>query len=310
MDNKKTLVGIVLAVVALTLLMATVVPQNDELLTNGGAGAAKVGVIRIEGVIAGEQSGGWISTPGNVGSLMDDLRTAQQDNEVKAVVIRINSPGGSSAATQEIVEEIERLKMSGKKVVVSMGDVAASAGYWIAAQADTVVAVPSTLTGSIGVIMQWQNYEKLFEKLGIESEVIKSGEHKDVGSPTRPLTPTEREILQSIVDDTYQQFLDDVAQKRAGKITREKLEEIADGRVFTGRQAKEIGLVDEMGNFYDAVRLAGQLAGIEGEPQIKEYSTENAWDRFFSGLAGMTSYGKTGNLDGGLWWLPWKGVFQ
>jgi protease-4 len=192
-----------------------------------------------------------------------------------------------------------------------MGDVAASAGYWIAAQADTVVAAPTTLTGSIGVIMEWQNIEELFNKLGIASEVIKSGAFKDIGSPTRQLTKDERALLQGLVDDTYGQFLDDVAERRSGKISKEKLKEIADGRVFTGRQAKELGLVDELGNFYDAVDRAGALVGIAGEPKLKEYSTEGALDKLFSGLSSMAPIGGAADLTRGqLWQLLWKGVYN
>lgn len=312
MANKKLMVGIITGIIGLTLIMAVALPVEQKDSPGRGAEDSQVGVIRIEGVIAGEQGQGWLSSStGSARSIMNQLRSAQRDSGVKAVVIRINSPGGSAASAQEIVEEVQRLRQGGKKVVVSMGDVAASAGYWIAAQADTVVAAPSTLTGSIGVIMEWQNFEQLFNNLGIESEVIKSGPYKDAGSSTRSLTPAEREILQGIVDDTYQQFLDDIAQRRAGKISRENLEDIADGRVFTGRQARDLGLVDELGNFYDAVGLAASLAGIEGEPQVKEYSTESAWDKFFTGLAGLSPYGRTSNLTGGQWWLlPWKGVYH
>ncbi|NPV90747.1 MAG: signal peptide peptidase SppA [Firmicutes bacterium] len=277
----------------------------------GAAQDSQVGVIRIEGTITGSTSQGWMTTQGSAGQILEQLRAAQKDTGVKAVVIRVNSPGGSAAAAQEIVEEIQRLRQSGKVVVVSMGDMAASAGYWIAAQADTVVANPTTLTGSIGVIMQWENLEELFKKLGISSEVIKSGAFKDIGSATRPLTEEERELLQGLVDDTYQQFFDDVALRREGKITRERLAQVADGRVFTGRQAKELGLVDELGNFYDAVDKAGALAGIEGEPKLKEYSTETALERFFSGLSSMAPGGGVSDLTRGQWWpLLWKGVFN
>lgn len=310
MANKRMLMGAMLGLVGLTLVLALALPVGREGESRGSVKpAGTVGIIRIEGVIMGESGGGLMSEPGNVQKIMSELRSAQQDEAVKSVVIRINSPGGSSAAAQEIVKEVQRLKQSGKKVVVSMGDVAASAGYWIASPADAIVANPSTLTGSIGVIMMWQNFERLLDKVGIDSEVIKSGPYKDVGSPVRAPSSNERELLQEIVDDTYQQFLDDLIKYRTGKISPEKLTEVADGRVLTGRQAYDLGLVDEMGNFYDAVRLAGKLAEIEGEPELKEYTTTTPWERFFSRLAGSMFNRPTINMLENQWWLlPEGGV--
>ena len=310
MANKRILVGAMLGLVGLTLVLALILPVGREARESGrDAPAGTVGVIRIEGVIMGEPGGGWMSEPGNVQTIMSELRSAQRDEAVRSVVIRINSPGGSSAAAQEIVKEVQRLRQSGKKVVVSMGDVAASAGYWIAAPADTIVANPSTLTGSIGVIMMWQNFEQLLNKLGIDSEVVKSGPYKDIGSPVRAPSDTEKEMLQGIVDDTYRQFLDDLIKYRTGKISPEKLAEVADGRVLTGRQAYDLGLVDEMGNFYDAVQLAGRLAGIEGEPELKEYTAATPWERFFSRLAGSLSSHPTINMLENQWrLLPGEGV--
>jgi len=184
------------------------------------------------------------------------------------VVLRINSPGGSIGAVQEIYEEVNRLKEKGKKVVVSMGDVGASGAYYIACAADKIVANPGTITGSIGVLMSLGNMEELFRKIGIKIEVIKRGKHKDIGSLSREMTAEERRLLQGVIDDAYDQFLRVVIEGR--NLKKSKAEKLAQGQVFTGRQAKDLGLIDEIGNFQDAVRLAGKLAGIPGEPKVIE----------------------------------------
>ncbi|TYP52494.1 signal peptide peptidase SppA [Thermosediminibacter litoriperuensis] len=242
-----------------------------------------VGVINLEGVIAGGSGGTFLSS--GTDHIVRQLHEAAQDPSIKALVIRINSPGGSAAASQEIYEEVLKVKESGKKVVVSMGDVAASGGYWVASAADKIVANPATITGSIGVIMEFQNVEGLYDKLGLKVNVIKSAEHKDIGSPTRPMTEEERAIFQGMVDDIYNQFIDVVAKGR--NMDREQVKELADGRIFTGRQAKELGLVDELGNFYEALKIAAELAGIEGEPVIKEYGRKTPLDILLSGASAL-----------------------
>lgn len=278
MNYKKLVIGVFLGGVILSLLLATSLQYKDK--RTGGQRAVQgeaVGLVRIEGVLTEEAGNNWLSTPGNLQNILDNLRKAQQDTEVQVVLLRINSPGGSGAAGQEIAREVQRLKEAGKTVVVSMGETAASAGYLIAAGADRIVANPATLTGSIGVYMEFANYQELFDKLGIESEIIKSGPYKDMGSYSRPLTEEERKIAQSMVNDTYQQFIDAVAAGRKEHISREQLQEIADGRVLTGRQAQELGLVDDLGNFYDAVQIAAELAGLKEDPPIKEYGPRSRW---------------------------------
>ncbi|QBS37065.1 signal peptide peptidase SppA [Thermaerobacter sp. FW80] len=228
----------------------------------GGRSGGQIAVVAIDGPIAaGNGSSALLGTVVGAEQVTGQLRQAREDPAVRAVVIRMNTPGGSAAAAQEIGEAVQRVRQAGKPVVVSIADLGASGGYWIAATADRIVANPASLTGSIGVIMEVTHYEDLYEKLGIDVETIKSGPYKDIGSPTRPPTDEERRLLQGLVGDIYQQFVDVVAKGRG--LSRERVLELADGRIFTGRQAKAAGLVDELGTFEDAVELAAELAGLE-----------------------------------------------
>lgn len=215
---------------------------------------------------------------------MEAIRKAGKREDIKAVVVRIDSPGGSAGASQEIAMELDRLREKGKPVVTSMGDVCASGGYWIACSTDHIVASGASLTGSIGVIMQLRNLEGLYGKLGIRNQTIKSGKHKDMGSTSRELSAEEEKILQDLVDDSYQQFLEQVQKGRQEKIAADKLLEIADGRIFTGKQALELGLVDSLGNYYDAVRQAEKMAGIKGESKMEVINAFSWWDRFKLGM--------------------------
>jgi protease-4 len=214
---------------------------------------AKVGVVEVEGVI------------GSSKETIEQLIDFRDDDTVKAIVLRIDSPGGGVGPSQEIYEEVKKA-VEVKPLVVSMGSVAASGGYYIAAPAQRIVANPGTITGSIGVIMEFTNFQDLLGKIGLKNQVIKSGEHKDIGSPTRPMTEEDRRILQTLIDDVHQQFIDAVAEGR--KLAPEKARALADGRIFSGRQAKQYGLVDELGNLQDAIGAAADLAGIEGEPNV------------------------------------------
>jgi len=190
-----------------------------------------------------------------------------EKKEVKAIVLDINSPGGSVGSVQEIYSIIRRVRADHKKPVVAhLGDVAASGGYYLAAACDKVVSLPGTLVGSIGVIFHHSNVEGLFGKLGIKAEAIKSGKMKDIGSATRPMTAEERALLQATIDNTYEQFLGAVRDGRG--LAEDKLRPLADGRIFTGQQALALGLVDQLGDFQDAVLLAAKLANIPGKPKI------------------------------------------
>lgn len=213
----------------------------------------KVALIRIEGPIIDSKEA------------IDTLKDYVKDLSVKAIVLRVDSPGGAVAPSQEIYEEV-RKAVAKKTVVVSMGSVAASGGYYIAAPATRIIANPGTLTGSIGVIMEIPNMEGLMAKIGVKSEVIKSGRHKDIASVFRGIKPEERAILQNVLDNVHDQFINAVSDGR--KMLREDVQKIADGRIYTGEQALTVGLVDELGNLEDAVKAAAKLSGIRGEPSV------------------------------------------
>ncbi len=213
----------------------------------------KVGVLPIEGLITDSFK---------INQQIDEFA---KDSSIVAVVVRINSPGGSVGAAQEIYDAILELKKK-KKVVVSMGSIAASGGLLIACAGDKIVANPGTITGSISAIMQFANFEELMKKVGVKSSVVKSGPYKDIGSPMREMTPEEQAIVQELVDDIYNQFIDVIVRNR--KLTREQVAAIADGRVFSGRKAKDYGLVDQLGNMDAAAKLASVLAGKDGQYEL------------------------------------------
>ena len=238
-----------------------------------------IGLITVQGTIAAGEAG--IFSEGAGGDrLLEDIRQAGED-PIKALVVRINSPGGSAAASQEIYSELQKVRQKGKIVVVSMADMAASGGYMIACAADYIVANPATITGSIGVIIDATNIQGLYDLLGIDYEVIKSGAYKDTLNPARSLTAAEKELLEAMVMDIYEQFVDIVVEGRG--LSREKVLAYADGRVLTGQQALEVGLVDELGNLYDALDIAAEKAGIEGRPQIYHYGRRGFWSTLLAG---------------------------
>jgi protease-4 len=213
----------------------------------------KVGIVTVDGVITSSRE------------TVEQLDAFGRDSSVKAVVLRIDSPGGGVAPSQEIYGAVLELRKK-KKVVSSLGSIAASGGYLIACATDRIVSNPGTITGSISAIMHFANVEELMKKIGLRATVIKSGKYKDIGSPVREMTQEERAILQDLVDDIYDQFLDSVVAGR--KLAKDRLRAYADGRVFTGRAAQKLGLVDELGSLATAVRVAGKLAGIQGEPEV------------------------------------------
>lgn len=213
----------------------------------------KVALVRIEGPIIDSKNA------------IEEIKDYVKNPSIKAIILRVDSPGGAVAPSQEIYEEV-RKAASKKTVVVSMGSVAASGGYYISSAATRIIANPGTLTGSIGVIMEIPNIEGLMNKVGIKTEVIKSGRHKDIASVFRGRSKEEREILQAVLDDVHEQFIKAVAEGR--KMIPDDVRKIADGRVFTGKQAKALGLVDELGNLEDAIKSASKLAGIKGEPEV------------------------------------------
>jgi protease IV len=213
----------------------------------------KIAIVEVKGVIS--QSSG----------IIEELQQYVDDKDVKAIILRIDSPGGGVGPSQEIYREVMKIRPK-KKVVTSMGSVAASGGYYIASASDLIVANPGTITGSIGVIMQFSNFEELLKKIGIKGVVLKSGEHKDIGSPFREMTPEEKKIMQEVLDNVHQQFIQAVADGR--KLDRTKVAEIADGRILTGEQAKNLGLVDQMGNLQDTIEITAKMVGILGKPNV------------------------------------------
>jgi protease-4 len=213
----------------------------------------KIGVVVLKGVILDSKAP------------LNTLEKYSRDDGIKAIVLRVESPGGGVSPAQEIYEKIQSVKKK-KKIVVSMGSVAASGGYYVACAADKIVANPGTITGSIGVIMHFTNVQDLFKKIGLKSSVVKSGRYKDTGSPFRDMSPEERTLLQGVLDDIHDQFLDTVSAGRG--IPKEKLMTIADGRIMTGRQALQLGLVDYLGDIEFAADVAAKLAGIEGKPEL------------------------------------------
>jgi protease IV len=239
----------VLCLAALTLYIE---PTDDwDLSLESG----QIGLVEVEGLIYDPKP------------TVDLLKTYRKRKDIKALVVRINSPGGGAAASQEIFAEIRRFrKESGKKVVASLGSVAASGGYYVACGADKIVASPATITGSIGVIAEWINWGDLMAWAKLQNVVFKSGEFKDSGNPTRPMTDAEKRYFQGLIDGLYRQFVRDVAAGRG--ITVDQINPLADGRVFTGEEAQAKLLVDELGTLQDAVALAARLSNISGEPKL------------------------------------------
>ncbi len=248
--------AIIISLCVLALLAAILIPII--LLSRPAAG--KIAIISLSGTITTESSSLFSGSTITPELVRDYLTKAEKDTAVKAIVFRIESPGGEIAPCQEILWEIERVKET-KPIVVSMGGTAASGGYYISTQADKIVALPTTMTGSIGVIYQVTNIEGLLEKLGIQIEIFKGGKYKDMYWGFRELTPEEEEIMQGMVDEYYEQFIDVVAEGR--ELSREEVRNLATGQIYTGTKAKELGLVDELGGLDTAINLALELAGIE-----------------------------------------------
>lgn len=249
-----------LFVVSLFGLMALLSDED----TFSGSGD-RIAVIPVEGVIDDAMAK----------SINRYLKQYGEDNRVKAIVLRVDSPGGGVSASQEIYREVKRLKDEKKKtIVVSMASVAASGGYYIACPADKIFANPGTVTGSIGVIAEWLNYKDLAEWAKVKPVVFKSGEFKDTGSPTRELTEREKEYFQGMINELYGQFVQAVTDGRKGRgsegneLNEERVKLLADGRVYTGESARKYGLIDEIGNYQDALKATAKMIGVKGEPQL------------------------------------------
>lgn len=230
----------------------------------------RIGLIHVEGVITAskedELGALGFSEGASSEKIVQQLDEARKDANIKAVVMRVNSPGGSAAGSEEIYNAIKRYKSSGKKLIVSIGDVAASGGYFISSAADIIYANPSSLTGSIGVIIQLLNYEGLFDKIGLDSVTLKAGKFKDIGNPTRPMTDEERKILESLIADVHEQFKQAVMEGRG--MTKNEIDALATGEIWTGYKAKEKRLVDELGGLKDALDRAAKEAGLKPDDYV------------------------------------------
>ena len=285
---KKIFISAVLLLAVLSFVVSLLKGNNNSQKTV--TIPDRVAVINIEGtIVCGADSKENLFQQANgitSGTIMKQIREAAADDSVKALVLRIDSGGGSATAAEEVGRELLRFKEQTKKpIVATMGNTGASAAYWIAACAsDKIYANATTLTGSIGVYLPYMNTEELFKKIGITSDKIKSGPYKDILTNDRPMTPEEKEILQNIVDEIYDQFVYTVSAGR--RMETSKVRAIADGRIYTGRQAKNIGLVDELGDYYDALAAAGTLAkiqlGKDGLPPVKEREKQQPWEYFLS----------------------------
>jgi protease-4 len=243
-------VAIYLGVVVGFLAVVSAMLQGPE----GGGFGARVAIVELEGIIV------------DVEELLKDLRNHRDNPLVRAVVIRINSPGGIVGPTQEVHDAIRRVRQAGKPVVASLGAVAASGGYYVAVAADQIYANPGTLTGSIGVIMQMANLENLMKKIGVDYVVVKAGQFKDMGNIARPMTAEERRVLQALLDDVHAQFITAVTEGR--RLDRARVAQFADGRIFSGAQARALSMVDELGGLEDAINRAAKLAGLNIPPRV------------------------------------------
>ena len=238
----------------------------------------RVAVVELEGIII------------DVDDVVRELKADRENPAIRAVVMRINSPGGVVGPTQELHDAVLRLRKAGKPVVASLGAVAASGGYYVAVACDQIYANPGTLTGSIGVIMQLANVEQLMKKVGVDYVVVKAGQYKDIGNISRSMTPEERRVLQALLDDVHGQFIGAVAAGR--KLEREQVARFADGRVFSGVQARDLKMVDALGGLEDAVLAAGKLAGLPSPPSViqprRHFSIMDLLRSQFSGSVAAT----------------------
>ena len=214
----------------------------------------RIGIVDITGLITDCQY------------ITNQVKKFRQDKRIRGIILRIDSPGGAVGPSQEIYDEVLKTRESGKTIYASMGALAASGGYYIASAAEKIFANPGTLTGSIGVIMAFSNAKGLMEKIGLQPEIVKAGEYKDIGSPARAMTQKERNLLQSVVTDVHQQFIEAVASGR--DISVAEVTKIADGRILTGRQAYSLNLVDQIGGLQVSIDQLAHKVGIIGSPKI------------------------------------------
>lgn len=263
------LLGFLVAILMYTVMFSLVGSDSDEVSVTGGG--KKLGIVELRGPIV------WSD------EVVGQFKKLRERNDVKAIVFHVDSPGGGVVPSQEIYEEVKKTEAAGTPVVVSMGSVAASGGYYVSCGARRIVANRGSLVGNIGVVSQFLRFDPMLEKVGIEASTIKSGKYKDIGNPLREMTKDDKALLQNLMDDVHRQFIG-VVEKGRG-LSHEKAVEYADGRVFTGEQALAVGLVDTLGTFEDAKKIAAEIAGIKGEPGIvKERRWRSLAERIFGKL--------------------------
>lgn len=272
---------LVLGMILLAVISGMILLSLMTLMSSGMGGLRVtgdcVGIIEITGTIVSPMA-----------TVQRIERCIDNDN-VLAIVIRLNTPGGGISATQEIFDTVLKARFAGKPVIASMGSVAASGGYYIAAACDTIVATPGTITGSIGVIANFMEMSTLLDKIGIRFNVRKSGDYKDMGSIAREMTEEEKALIDGVIMDSYEQFVEAVSEGRS--LDPEYVREYADGRIFTGRQAQKLGFVDYLGTYQDAINLAGDMAGLGAEPPVLEDRSGSVWDILLEGVTSAVAKG-------------------
>ncbi len=273
--------GLLVIIVVIGMLIAGSMLSGENSFSYKGGG--RVAVVEVRGTIT------------RADDTVKQIIKYRMDDSVRAIVLRIESPGGAVAPTQEIYDALRRTRESGKIIVASMGAMAASGGYYIACAADSIVANPGSVTGSIGVITEVPNAEGLLEKLGIDWQVVKSGRHKDLGSIARNLTEEELGLIQAVVDDVYEQFVEVVVMSRP--LSREEVIERADGRIYTGNQALSLGLVDRLGTYQDAIALAGEMAGLPEDPTVVRQRPKTFFDMLMENMESMTRLQSQGVVE-------------
>ena len=273
--------GVLVIVVVMLLLIAGPMLSSDSSFSSMGGG--RIALVEIRGPITRAQD------------TVKQIIKYREDDSVRAIVLRIESPGGAVAPTQEIFDELRKTREKGKVIVASMGSVAASGGYYIACAADSIMANPGTITGSIGVIMEVPNAEGLFNQVGIGWQVVKSGQHKDIGSLSRSMTDKEFGLLQLVVDDVYEQFIEVVTRFRP--LSREEVVDLADGRIYTGNQALPLRLVDRLGTYQDAIALAGRMAGLPDKLNVVRQRPKTFFDMLMENMETMTGLYSPGIVE-------------
>ncbi|PWU25436.1 MAG: signal peptide peptidase SppA [Candidatus Rokuibacteriota bacterium] len=269
-------IGIVALFLGTVWLLMTVMDEG------GLPGGSKVAIVEVDGII-----GVGPDRSADADAIVRTLGDFRDNPSVAAIVLRINSPGGVVGPTQEIFSAVERVRAAGKPVVASLGAVAASGGYYIAVAANRIFASPGTLTGSIGVVMQLANVEGLLKKVGVDYVVIKSGAYKDLGNFARPMKPEERQVLQTLLDDVYGQFVTAVAERRG--LDRKAVLTFADGRIYSGQQARALKMVDDLGGLEEAIESAAKLAGVTGKPRVIYPRRRFSLRELISGQLGLGS---------------------